>query len=119
MQTSSVASASFSTSTTRSRSAPYASVIGPFSISARARSRRTLTSVRKSLMKCPLPRSWSRHRQHIQDTVELGFGDLALVDIPAFEHNLLDRLVFFQCLLRDLRRLVIADVVVERCDDRG
>src|SRR3954468_5113467 len=121
MQTSSVARASLSTSITRSRSAPYASVIGPFSISARARSRRTLTSVMKSLMKCPYPstRGWSRHGQDIQNLVELGFGDLALSDIPTFEHNLLDRLAFFQCLLGDLRGLVVPDVVVERRDDGG
>src|SRR6476619_44035 len=55
MHTSSVASASLSTWITRSRSAPYASVIGPCSICCRARSRSVLTSVRKSPMRAFLP----------------------------------------------------------------
>src|SRR5437588_12816532 len=42
---------------TRSRSAPYASVIGPLSMCSRARFRRVCTSVRKSLIPCAYPGS--------------------------------------------------------------
>ena len=57
------------------------------------------------------------HRQHVEHLVQLLLGERA-GDVAAFDDDLADRLALGQRLLGDLGGLVVADVVVQRRDDR-
>src|SRR5207253_3068931 len=62
--------------------------------------------------------SGPRHRQDVERRVELLLREVAPLDVPALDHDLADRLALLQRLLRDLRRVLVADVLVQRRDDR-
>ena len=58
------------------------------------------------------------HRQDVEGGVELLAGELAGLDETALEHDRLDRLALLERLLGDRGRLLVADVLVQRGDDR-
>jgi hypothetical protein len=59
-----------------------------------------------------------RHRQHVERLVELSLGEPLSVDETEVDDRLPDRDAVGERLLRDFRGVLVADVLVERRDDR-
>ena len=66
----------------------------------------------------PDPGSGVGHALHVEGLVELLLGELAALDVAQREHGLADRGAVGERLLGDLRGVLVADVLVERGDDR-
>ena len=60
----------------------------------------------------------ARHGQDVERRVELLLGDPSVVDEPHLQDDLADRLAFGQRLLGDGGRVLVAQVAVQRRDDR-
>src|SRR5699024_12842667 len=59
------------------------------------------------------------HCHHIERLIELLGGDVAALDIPERFHRLADSEVLRDRMLSDLRRRLVPDDLVQRCDDGG
>ena len=59
------------------------------------------------------------HPADVERLVELRLGEHAALDVALGEHRLADRRAPGERELRDLRRVVVAEVLVQRRDDRG
>ena len=73
-----------------------------------------------------VPRSsvrWSpvrpRHGAYVESLVQLLLGEVAALDVPHLEHLLADRPALLERRLRDLGRLLVADVLVQWRHHRG
>src|SRR3954452_7631348 len=58
------------------------------------------------------------HRQDVEGRVELLLRQVAAFDVAALDDHLPDRLALLQRLLRHLGGVLVADVLVQRRDDR-
>src|SRR3954468_2174060 len=66
----------------------------------------------RGLPRHPADGSRVGHGEDVEGGVQLLLGQLALLDVAAFHDHLPDRLLLGQRLLGDLRRLLVADVLV-------
>jgi hypothetical protein len=59
-----------------------------------------------------------RHRENVQSTIELFFGQSTVVDVTVLDDHLTNGLAFLKCLLGNRGRILVANVAVQRCDYR-
>ena len=106
----------------------------------RARQRFSVVRAREEDSSCQRPEPWRRaegpgpscdarsrwtsrprlgHRQHVEGLVELILGQRPVSDVARFQHHVPDGLALLQRLLGHRGGVLVADVAVQRGDDRG